>query len=258
MPQMSSAVLVLSDRDLDFVAQVVAPDSKNTEKMKQAIRGEPAFRKTVLGDKKIFEEVMKRSPAILRVSPPLFFEILLRQTKKGMEKRAYTLERMNYQAIPVFDRKEAIDFLSNEEIFYYLVLLLSSFVRIEKGTPNDVDINSLIKQSKDCSPEFRFAFYRRVADVCLFILGMFPEFVTYDYYYLFSGKKPPAFSQEARGIADYEWLGREFYKLAAMEEAAKITNMKEVLLCLSENLYLAKKPLNFISEQKLCQNPSFL
>jgi len=244
--------LRLADDDLSFVVKMVAQDSKNKERLKQFIREDPVFRKGLISDEKLFKQVVKSSPKILKISPLLFFEVLLRRTIEEMRKITHTVERTISQRIPVFDIKETLEFLEDEEVFYYLVHLLDSFVAVKKETVSDVDIDNLIKLGKETTEDYRFDIYKRIADICLFVLGIFPEYVMQDYDYLyhdlFFGKKPPIIGELRRNEGDYEVLGREFYRLAARQETAKETNLTEVLSSFSQNFNLAKKPLNFISE----------
>ncbi|MFH1820544.1 MAG: hypothetical protein ABH805_01370 [Candidatus Nealsonbacteria bacterium] len=120
---------------------------------------------------------------------------------------------------------------------------------------SDVNIDNLIKLGKESTESLRFFIYKRIADICLLILGIFPEYLTYDYYYLFFDKKPPIKGELTRSMADYETLGQEFYELASKQDIAKEKEWEEALLLLSENFYLAKKPLNFVSEHYLTMNP---
>jgi len=100
--------------------------------------------------------------------------------------------------------------------------------------------------------EHRFGFYKRIADLCLFILGMFPEYVTMDYRRPSSGEtRPKLFGRLRRSAEDYEEEGRRFYKLAGEHRDAAILDLTEVMSQLHEKFNLAKKPLNYISEHFL-------
>lgn len=100
--------------------------------------------------------------------------------------------------------------------------------------------------------EYRFAFYKRIADVCLFILGIFPEYVERDYRYPFSRQVRPQIRGRLRiSPEDYEKEGRRFYKLAAEHLSARGLNLSEVFWALHGNFQKARKPLNFIAEHYL-------
>jgi len=256
----------LSDRDLDFVVQAAAPESKNKAKLRELIKEDEDFRKGLVGDEKVFRRVMADEEIVLRISPALYFEILLRNAIKELEKASHTIERAGTQAIPVFDTKEVVNLLAKQAILDYMAYMLSSFTRIEsyviplrvrrgvwrKIRFNDMDIDCLTRICEAVDEEYRFGFYKRIADVCLFILGIFPEYAQFDYRYPFSGEvRPKIAGRIRRGIADYEEEGRKFYKLAAEHQSARTLELSEVFWLLHGNFNAATKPLNFISKHYL-------
>ena len=97
--------------------------------------------------------------------------------------------------------------------------------------------------------EHRLGFYKKIADICLFILGIFPDYAEREYRYPLSGQIRPNFRGKLRISPDeYEKEGRRFYKLAAEHKSAKDLNLSEVFWALHENFQQAKKPLNFIAD----------
>lgn len=210
--------------------------------------------------------LMSEETITTTISPRFLFEILLRTARRELESQAYTVERTATQKIPVFDTPEVVNFLSNKVILKYLADMLTSFTRIESFTLpvrvrkgiwrkirfNDMDIDSLVRFCQTVEEEHRFGFYKRIADLCLFILGMFPEYVTMDYRYSSSGEKgPKLFGWLRRSAEDYEEEGRRFYKLAGEHREATLLDLAEVLQQLHDKFNLAKKPLNYISEHFL-------
>jgi hypothetical protein len=170
--------------------------------------------------------------------------------------------------IPVFDAKDVADLLSHTPLLRYLADMLSSFTRVEsyaisfrakkgiwrKIRFSDLDIDSLISFSEAVDDEYRLGFYKRIADVCLFVLGIFPDFVAREHRYPFSGE----LRQRIRGKKrirpeDYEKEGRKFYKLAAEHQSASELALSEVFWALHENFQKAQKPLNFMAEHYLHQ-----
>ena len=96
--------------------------------------------------------------------------------------------------------------------------------------------------------EYRLGFYKRIGDICLFILGLFPDYAEHDYRYPFSGQARPRIPGKARiSPEEYEKKGREFYKLAAEHLSAKNQELSEVFWALHANFRKAKKPLNFMA-----------
>jgi hypothetical protein len=218
--------------------------------------------------RRLFQRIMLMSEETITttISPRFLFEILLRTARRELESQAYTVERTATQKIPVFDTPEVVNFLSNKVVLKYLADMLTSFTRIESFTLpvrvrkgiwrkirfNDMDIDSLVRFCQAVDEEHRFGFYKRIADLCLFILGMFPEYVTMDYRYPSSGElRPRLFGQLRRSAEDYEEEGRRFYKLAGEHKNAALLDIAEVLRQLHDKFNLAKKPLNFISEHFL-------
>jgi hypothetical protein len=254
--------LNLSDSDLDFVIREAAPDFDDKEKLKQIIREDDAFRKALISDEKVFRRVMADEEIFLKISPPLYFEVLLRKTVKELEKTSHTIEKIGGEQVPVFDTKAVVDLLAWEMVLEYLADMLSSFtrtesyvipIRVRKGVWrkirfSDVDIDSLSRLCQAAGEEHRFAFYKRIADVCLFILGVFPEYAHFDYRYPLSGGIMPKVKARRKGMQEYEEEGRKFYKLAAEHESARMLELSGVFWLLYENFNAARKPLNFISQ----------
>jgi hypothetical protein len=168
--------------------------------------------------------------------------------------------------IPVFDTEDIIALLTQESLLVYLADMLSSFTKIKSYTIsfrerkgiwrkirfNDMDIYSLMSFCEVVKDEYRLFLYKRIADICLFILGLFPEYVERDYRYPTSGEVRPKISGKVRISPEaYEKEGRKFYKLAAEHQIAKEQDLSEVFRALHESFQKVKKPLNFISEHYL-------
>jgi hypothetical protein len=144
--------------------------------------------------------------------------------------------------------------------------MLTSFTRIESYTFtfrihkgiwkkirfNDMDIISLIRFSEVLEDDYRLGLYKRIADICLFILGIFPEFAEGSYRYPLSGEIRPQIAGRVRiSPEEYEKKGQQFYRLAAEHRAAVESDLSDVFWTLHENFEKAKKPLNFIAEYYL-------
>jgi hypothetical protein len=258
--------LRLSDRDLDFLVETVSPDVRDKYRLKQIIREDEDFRSKFVNDEKIFNRVMDDEEVLLKISPSLLFEILLRKTVNVFKKSSYTFEKTTNMRIPVFDTKDIVKLFTQESLLTYLAEMLSSFTRINSYTIsfrarkgiwrkirfNDMDIYSLMSFCEVVEDEYRFVFYKRIADICLFILGLFPKYAERDYRYPISGKVRPHIPTKMRiSPEEYENEGRKFYKLAAEHLSAKKLNISEVLWTLHQSFQKAKKPLNFISEHYL-------
>lgn len=255
-----------SESDLDFVISVVAPDFKDKRKLKQLIREDRSFRRGLFSNEKLFRKVMDEEETVARISPALLFEILLRRTTTELERRDYILESAGRQNIPVFHSKKAASFLAAESNLDYLVSMLSSFTRSEsfvlsirigrgiwrKLRFNDMDIDNLIRLCSLLDEEERFPLYKRIADLCLFILGIFPEYALPDSPSRSdTGLQMGITKRLQRTAADYEREGIMFYNLAKEHRRAEPLGLKELLHEMEVNFNLARGCLNFVSEHYL-------
>lgn len=256
-----------SDKDIVFLVESVDPSLLGKI---DTIRNDPDIIDRMIEHEalRLFKRIMYTGEETImaRITPRFLFEVLLRTARIDMENQVYTIERSATQKIPIFDTREVVDFLSNNTVIKYLSDMLSSFTRIESFTYpvrvrkgiwrriryNDMDIDSLLRLCQVSDEEHKFRFYKRIADLCLFILGMFPEHVTIDLDYRLSGEsRPRLFSRLRRSAEDYEEEGRRFYRLAGEHRDAAVLDLTEVLFQLHQQFNLAKKPLNYISEYYL-------
>ncbi len=256
----------ISDKDLDFIIETVAPDVSDKAKLKEILQEDADFRAEFLGNKKVFNRVIGEKEAFLKISPSLFFEILLRKALKDLKGKGFTWEKADSLQIPIFDSTEVVEFLENEEHIAYLADMLSSFTRIENYTVyikiregiwrkvqfNDMDIQSLSVFCEMVDEDRRLGIYKRIADICLFILGVFPDWAERNYRYPVSKEvRPGIFGQPKISPEEYEKEGKKFYRLAATHKYAKHTIWKEIFWDFYENFQKAKKPLNFIADNYL-------
>ncbi len=252
----------LSEADLDFVVREAAPDAADTEHLKRLIREDEAFRRALVGDERVFVRVMTDEEVFLRISPALYFEVLLRRALVDLEQAVYTLEYDRAGTIPVFDTSAVVELLARRGVVGYLADMLSSFtrirvsvtaVRVRRGIwrrvrTSDMDIDSLVRLCSAAEPEQRFAFYKRIADVCLFVSGLFPHSASSR----LPGKLGPTPAARARrSLEEYVQEGQRFYELAAEHPAARALELTGVLGLLGENFTTATKPLRFIASHYL-------
>lgn len=256
----------LADGDLDFVVEAAAPDFKDKAQLKRLILEDDSFRKGLVGDERVFAKLMADENVFLKITPALFFEALLRRALKELGTASHTVERAGTQAVPVFDTKDVVSLLARQQVLDYLADMLSSFTRIEsyvipvrvkKGVWrkirfNDMDIDALARMCEVADEQERLTYYKRIADVCLFILGIFPEYAHFDYQYPSSDKPRPRIAGVTRrGAAEYEEEGRKFYRLAAEHHSARDLHLTEVFWLLYENFNVARKPISFIADHYL-------
>jgi len=258
--------LSLSEKDLDFIVGQAAPNAQHATHLKRLLREDPDFRKALVGDDKVFERVMDDEEIFLKISPTLYFEVLLRKANKQLEVATYTVERSGRKNIPVFDTHDVVRLLSEGEVLLYLAHMLASFTRVHSYTTsvrirrgirrrerfNDMDIDSLLRVSANVSEEQRFGFYKRIADVCLFITGIFADYAFFDYQYPRSSQaRPLTTARLRRSLEDYEENGKRYYALAERHPTAQLLDLSEVFALLRQNFTSARKPLSFIAAHYL-------
>jgi hypothetical protein len=256
----------LTEADLDFLVAAAAPEVRDQAGLRRLIRTDEDFRNSFLEEKSVLKKVLSDEEACLKISPRLYFEILLRQTRRELETTQYTVERTGTQKVAVFDAREVLDLLSRPEMLAYLAHMLSTFTRLEsyslavrvgrgswrKIRFNDLDIDSLICCSEWVEEDYRLGFFKRIADICLFILGLFPDFVRAQHRYPFSGELRPQLPGRARRtLTDYEEEGKRFYQLAAEHPAASSLKLSGIFELLYGRFHVAPKPLNFMAEHYL-------
>lgn len=255
-----------TETDLKFLIETASPEVRDKDKLRQLLREDEDFRDGFIGDIKIYEKVLDDEEVFLRISPHLYFQILLRKTFTDLQSVSHTIEKAGTQKIAVFDTKDVVDLLSKREVLRYLADMLSLFTRVESYTLtyrvrkgswrkirfNDLDIDSLIRFSAVVEDDHRLGFFQRIADICLFITGMFPEYVRFSYQYPHSGEKRPHLVGMARkSMEDYELEAKKYYKLAAEHEASRKLGLSKVFWLLYRNFQSAKKSLTFMAEHYL-------
>ena len=246
------------DSDIRFLIEAVLPERSDKNHLVELVRDDETFIESMLGHRLAFERVMAEETVMLYITPQLFFHVLLRQARKDLQQETYTVELRARQKIPIFDSHQVVELLGDAGMRSYLADMLASFTRVHSFTwPvrvrrgiwhkhrfSDLDVDSLIKLCQSVEEEQRFAVYKRIADVCLLIAGMFPEYAQ-------PGAMVARTRRGERDLEDYEQEGRQFYQLAAHHEGAAILDLRDVLHELAERFTLAEKPLKFLSEHYL-------
>ena len=259
-------MVVLTESDLDFIVSEAAQGPTDTDRLKLLIEEDEQFRAAFLGDENVFQRLMADEEMFVRVSPALYFEVLLRQALRDLETAGYTVERDGRADLPVFDTPEVVSFLSIQGVLDYLAHMLASFnrinsyavpVRIRRGIRrrvvyNDMDIDSLVRLCATADWEQRFGYYKRIADVCLFISGVFPDFASPAVRYSVPNSMRTTVSDRTRrSLSDYEVQGSQFYGLAEEHDSAQHLGLSGVFRLLRDHFATARKPLSFIASHYL-------
>ena len=256
----------LTHTDLLFLVDTFIPESHDRERSVAAIEHDEGLIQGMLDNEQLFQRLMSDEEMLVRISPRLFFTVLLRQVQRDLKGESYTTERRSQQRVVLFDADEVGQLLAREPLREYLAAMLASFTRLRSVTVpvrvqrgiwhkyriSDLDVESLMRYAEALDEEVRFEPYRRIADVCLFLAGMFPDYIEANYRYpLTREPRPRVKGRLLRSLEDYERHGRAFYRLTAGHARARAEGLDGVLATLSEEFVLAEKPLAFLSSHYL-------
>lgn len=256
---------LFTDQDILFLVETVLPERDDRERLVAIAREDPGLLDALLSHDKVFERLTGDQEMLVRATPQLYFSVLLHRARKELVVTPYTVERRQGQRVAVFDSRRAARLLDDRDLRDYLAGMLASFTRVRSATWrvrarqsiwhrrrfSDLDVDSLIRYAGATVEEQRFEVYRRIGDVCLFLAGMFPEYIEARERYPLSGLRRPSRGSLYRSIEDYERAGRTFYDLAAGHRAAGAAGVRPALSTLAQDFTLAKKPLSFLSEHYL-------
>lgn len=247
-----------SNRDLEYVVRVLAPESENPSQMIKTLRSDPELLEGMLGDERLFDHLMNNTDQVLNVSGRLFFTVLLNRVRVDLERQPFTFERDNRFGVVVFDAKSVIDFLADRWVRSYLATVLASFVRIEsrivyvkvgsgtfrKMRVSDFDIDSLIEFSKLVDDEQRVYLWKRIGEICLFLIGVFSDYIDMQ-------RALPGGWYRAKSKKELTECGTYYYRAASRQGRHLPGELEHALLRMSEEFQIATKPLAYISRRYL-------
>lgn len=256
--------LAFSDDDLMVLIRICAPETPDSQRMIRVLREDEEILEGMLSDEKVFTRLIDDPVSILRVSPTLFFAILLARVKADMQRQPWTLERSRRLSLALFDSAQVVKLLESRPLRDYLTDLLVSFVRISSYSTavrvkpgvwrrirfSDFDIDSLARYGSAIDESQRFPVYKRIADICLFTLGIFSAADEEAAVAAPPGRQGMRMSLR-RSRQDYVVQGTAFYRLASRHPEAAASSLSDVLATLSEKFTLAVKPLAIMSSRYL-------
>lgn len=255
-----------AQRDRLFLVETLMPDKEDREGAAERLAMDAPLLEAMLDDERLYERLMAREGGLLAVSPRLLFTVLLRRARCDLQRETFTVERRDRQKVPLFDADRVVKLLAQDRVREYLAAMLASFTRIESATvpvrvkpgvwrryrTNDLDVDSLVRYCGALEESRRFGPYRRIGDACLFLAGLFPEYIDAQYRYPMSRQvRPRARGRLCASLDDYEAHGQTFYRRAAGHERAREAGLDGVLATLADQFILAEKPLTFLAHRYL-------
>jgi len=264
----------LEHRDLTFIVETLMPEETNPGQIADYYQSLPDQLEDSLDDERLLQRLMGDEESLVRISPFLFFTILLRRVWRDLESKSFTTEERDRQKVVLFDAAQVVELLEKGPVRDYLAEMLASFTRTGSVTifvqrrqglwrayrTHEFDVEGMIHYSQTLDEAFRFPSYKRIADVCLFLTGLFPDYIRGQRRYPTSGQIRPRMRERVlQRLEDYEAFGRDSYRLAAEHEQAKRLGLGGVLTTLAEDFILAEKPLAFLGNHYLRfkQGPMF-
>ena len=111
--------LKLSDMDLDFLVEAAAPEVADKPRLKQIIREDEDFRSTFLREEKVFRKVITEDDILLKISPALYFQILLRKALNDLENGGFDFSQYDSNGDGLIDLEdeEVLQDMMSEQIF---------------------------------------------------------------------------------------------------------------------------------------------
>ncbi|MER3456316.1 MAG: hypothetical protein C4304_05415 [candidate division GAL15 bacterium] len=256
--------LPYEEHDLRFVATTLAEQPERVPVLLAQLR-RPEFLEVALEDARLVERIRTDPDITLKISPRLLFAVLLRQVARDVRHARYTMERVGLrESVPIFDTPRVNQLLEDEEVLDYLAAMLASFVRTETYVVHvwrrgrvqrlrfsDLNMDDMVRLLDLVDEPYRFPLLRRIADIALFLTGVFPGYVLSRGQYARTVRPGRVLGSEWRSLDEYEQQGATFYRLAAEHRDAAEYGLRRVLERLSEDFPAARKPLSLLADRYL-------
>lgn len=211
-------------------------------------------------------------PAVY-VSPFLTFAVAVHRTATALEEATFVEERLGTrQRIPVFDAAGLRAVLRDPLRRYFFVELLASYTRVSSGVTwrrtalgwrrqrfSELDPARLVTLLDVVEPMERPGVYRRLGDLCLFLLGVFPDHpprpvgAAADRLLRHSGIRADDVA-DLDGVALFERLGSTWYRTAtrlASTTGQPVTGTLAVVGQVADHFREARRALNVVTDRYL-------
>ncbi|MDE2838020.1 MAG: hypothetical protein OXL97_11020 [Chloroflexota bacterium] len=255
----------LTYADIAFIREALGTDAPAEDEM-PLLLAEEERRAELLGSQRLFDALLPHDGSLAPVSPRLYFEALLRRAVDELRGAQHTFERTGSRSgerVPVFDAADVAAFAAQPRILHYLAGMLASFTKVHSHTErvwvrrgvvrkvrySDLDVHSMLRLIQQTEEHERLPLYRRTGDLCLLILGIFPDFAATAHRYPGTGALRAQSSYRRRlSTEEYETVAAQMYAHAARYDTGEMSTVHRTL---EARIPDAKKPLSFISEHYL-------
>jgi hypothetical protein len=278
MPVGSEYVEHLTDKDLEVLAAAAGVPARPAE-----LRVAPGQVPRLFDRPEVFHALFGPSAErMIGVSPFMVFATVVHRAAAELASASHVVERSGARdRIPVFDGPQLADFLDSEARRLFLAELLASFARVASGRYwvqtsrgwrvrrfSELDPVRLAGVLDSLPVEERPGAYRRLGDVALFLVGVFPDYARrnslgpLDAARLLraAGSRREAAGDmvDAPAIELFEFLGVRWYRQAcelAPARSARLAVVDEV----AARFRHARRALNFMADRYLfpAGNPWF-
>ena len=103
--------LEFTNSDIEFLVDIVLPLYEDRDLIRSAIREDQNLRDSIVSDIRVFRHIQQDDGILLKISPRLYFEVLLRKAHQTMSSNIYTFEVLGKESIPVFDSSSVFEYL---------------------------------------------------------------------------------------------------------------------------------------------------
>ena len=209
----------------------------------------------------------------VHASPFLTFAVAVHRTAAALESATFVEERLGpRRRVPVFDVASLRAILGDPLRRYFFVELLASYTRVSSGVTwrrtalgwrrqrfSELDPVRLAALLDGVGPNERVGVYRRLGDLSLFLVGVFPDHpllpagAAADRLLRHGGVQPDQVV-DLDGVALFELLGATWYRAAARLAAGArlpLTGTFSVVGEVADQFREARRVLNAVTERYL-------
>ena len=91
--------LEFTNSDIEFLVDIVLPLYEDRDLIRSAIREDQNLRDSIVSDIRVFRHIQQDDGILLKISPRLYFEVLLRKAHQTMSSNIYTFEVLGKESL---------------------------------------------------------------------------------------------------------------------------------------------------------------